>query len=146
MQRFLDEWAMFDPDYRRTSKLLGIFVSWNLGVIGVSLLGFAFVHRLAWSPVLSTAGVWFLALGTVAATLIMLIGTGPGSLWRQGQPPTFTREELAEKRRLVLEIEDDLGRGHVLTQLARGAHAVGLRECRRHEGWLRRQLGPPEPQ
>ncbi len=72
MQGFLDEWSSFDPDYRRTSRLLGVFITWNIFAIGVSLIGFAFVHRLAWlsAPVF---GLWFLTLGTVLATAIMVM-------------------------------------------------------------------------
>jgi hypothetical protein len=71
MQRFLDEWAAFDPDYRRTSRLLGLFIAWNIGAIGLSLVGFLFVYRLA-GTLLSVYVLWILAAGTVLATGVML--------------------------------------------------------------------------
>jgi len=72
MQGYLDEWQRFDPDYRRTSKLLGGFITWNILTIGISLIGFAFVHRLAWSSV-PVFGLWGLTIGTVVATVIMVM-------------------------------------------------------------------------
>jgi len=72
MQGFLDEWHRFDPDYRRTSKLLGLFITWNILAIGVPLIGFAFVHRLAWSSA-PVYGLWVRTIGTVVATVIMVM-------------------------------------------------------------------------
>jgi hypothetical protein len=79
------------------------------------------------------------------ADLRQAVGSGPESLWRDGAPPSFTRQELATKRHLVASIERDLGRQDLITRLARMAHAVCLREARRHEGWLRQQLRTLEP-
>jgi hypothetical protein len=70
---------------------------------------------------------------------------GPDSFWREGQPPTFTREELAEKRRLVTDLEHECGRQHPAVQLFRAVHALALRQARRHEAWLERQLRTLEP-
>jgi hypothetical protein len=79
------------------------------------------------------------------AELRQALGTGPDALWRDGAPPTFTLAELAQKRPLVAAIERDLGRQDLITRLARMAHAVCLREARRHEAWLRQQLRTLEP-
>jgi hypothetical protein len=84
MQGFLDEWGRFDPDYRRTSKLLGLFIAWNIFAIGVSLIGFAFVHRLAWSSI-SVFGLWVLTIGTVLATTIMVMEMRGSFVARFGQ-------------------------------------------------------------
>jgi hypothetical protein len=66
---------------------------------------------------------------------------GPGgSLWRGGQPATFTREELAEKWLLVKEIEQAKGRRSAIAQLARAIHAAHRRQSRAAERWLRGQL------
>jgi hypothetical protein len=74
------------------------------------------------------------------ADLRQALGSGPDALWRDGAPPVFTRQELAQKRPLVAAIERDLGRQDLITRLARMAHAVCLREARRREAWLRQQL------
>src|SRR5262244_1380933 len=79
------------------------------------------------------------------AELRTALGTGPDSLWRDGKPPIFTREELAGKRPLVAAFEREFGRSHPVTQLARATHAICLREARRHERWVRAQLGTLEP-
>jgi hypothetical protein len=63
-----------------------------------------------------------------------------GSLWRDGQPTTFTREELAERWLLVKEIEAAEGHGSFIAQLARAIHAAHRRQSREAERWLRRQL------
>lgn len=72
MKEYMTEWDRFDPDHRRASKLLGLFVLWNLLAIGISLGAFAFVHRLAGSP-LAVVGLWVLTVGTVLATAMMLL-------------------------------------------------------------------------
>jgi len=63
-----------------------------------------------------------------------------GSLWRGGQPATFTWEELAEKWLLVKEIEQAKGRRSAIAQLARAIHAAHRRQSRAAERWLRGQL------
>ena len=73
------------------------------------------------------------------------LSTGPDSFWRAGQPPTFTREELAEKRRLITDLEQECGRQDLAVQLFRAVHALALRQARRHEAWLEQQLRTLEP-
>jgi DNA polymerase sigma len=67
-------------------------------------------------------------------------------LWHNGQPTTFTREELAERWLFVKEIERTEGRRSPDAQLARAIHAVHRRQSRAAEAWLRRQLDTLEPQ
>ena len=85
MQGYLGEWRRFDPDYRRTSRLLGVFVLWNLIVIGVSFVGFLFVHQLAPRPWLFTTLVWTVALGTVFASIVMLMEMRNSLVRRSGR-------------------------------------------------------------
>jgi hypothetical protein len=72
MQAYLAEWDGFDSHYRRSNRLLAIFVGWNLIAILVSLVGFAFVYRLVhnWS---SWVILWVVAVCTVIATFVMLL-------------------------------------------------------------------------
>jgi hypothetical protein len=67
-----------------------------------------------------------------------------GSLWRDGQPATFTRDELAEKWLLVKEIEQAKGRRSFIAQLARAIHAAHRRQSHAAERWLRGQLATLE--
>jgi hypothetical protein len=70
-------------------------------------------------------------------------GLRPGAaIWRNGngQPATFTREELAEKWLLVKEIEQAKGRRSAIARLARAIHAAHRRQSRAAERWLRGQL------
>jgi hypothetical protein len=81
MQQALVEWDQFDPDQRRSKRLLGLFVGWNLFVIALSLVGFMFVPRLAcrwWA----SASLWVVAIGTAVATGAML-AEAHGSLARR---------------------------------------------------------------
>lgn len=81
MRRALVEWDSFDRDQRRSKRLLGLFVSWNLFVIVLSLVGFTFVSKLTcrwWA----SAGLWVVAIGTAVATGAML-AEAHGSLARR---------------------------------------------------------------
>jgi hypothetical protein len=68
----LAKWDRYDPDFRRSNRMLVRFGGWNLLVILLSLGGFAVVPALAchlWASVL----LWVLAVGTVLTTGAMIL-------------------------------------------------------------------------
>jgi hypothetical protein len=62
--RSLDAWRAFVPLRDRTRRALLVLEAWNLGVIGVSLIGFNYVPILARAPWFSCA-LLVVATGTV---------------------------------------------------------------------------------
>ncbi len=62
--RILDYWRALAPRQDRTRRALIVLEAWNLGVIGLSLIGFNFVPTLARVPWFSSALV-VVATGTV---------------------------------------------------------------------------------
>ena len=64
--RAIDAWRAFVPFQDRTRRALLVLEAWNLGVIGVSLIGFNYVPMLARAP-------WFsYALLTVATGTVLI--------------------------------------------------------------------------
>ena len=66
------KWDRYEPDFRRSTRLLVRFGGWNLLVILLSLGGFAVVPALTdhlWASVL----LWGLAIGTVLSTGAMIL-------------------------------------------------------------------------
>ncbi len=94
----LREWDDYDNHFRRSKRLLTVFVGWNLVAIFISLVGFAFVYSLMnhWA---SWVILWVVAICTVAATAVMLMEVH-GSLERFREcpwlRPIFTRLERSE--------------------------------------------------
>jgi hypothetical protein len=69
----------------------------------------------------------------------------PGSpTWTHGAPPIRSREELAEIRLRVKQVEADYGRRSPVAQRARGAFAAVRRESRRAETEINRLLAELE--
>jgi hypothetical protein len=97
LEQALVEWDSFDRNQRRGKRLLGLFVSWNLLVILLSLGGFTFISKLTcrwWA----SAGLWVVAIGTAIATGAMLAEAN-GSLARR-----LTKRSLG--RRLLSWLEE----------------------------------------
>ncbi len=72
LEETVTKWDACDPDHRRTSRLLGFFVVWNLLVISISLVGFTFVSAMTYSC-LGSGGLWVSAGGTFVVTFLMLL-------------------------------------------------------------------------
>ena len=93
MRVALVEWDRFDRDQRRSKRLLGAFVFWNLWVIFVSLGGFTIVPVLMFRWWVSTA-LWVVAIGTAVATAAML-AEAHGSLARRLRRSSLGRRLLS---------------------------------------------------
>jgi hypothetical protein len=63
----LAAWSACSDPIQQSRNALIAFEAWNLLVIGVSLVGFGYVHPLALSPC-PFLGLWTAAVGTVAVT------------------------------------------------------------------------------
>jgi len=66
-RRALDDWRAFPRTIQRSRNGLMVFETWNLLVIGVSLVGFNYVPLLVSSPWTFWA-LWAAAVGTVGVT------------------------------------------------------------------------------
>jgi len=72
-----DRWAAFVPRSQKTRIALLVLEAWNLGVIGVSLIGFNYVPILARAP-------WFSSILVAVATGTVLVPLWCVWVWTRG--------------------------------------------------------------